>query len=314
MKSDIQVASEKVVKLRSELQYAQYQQKLSSESGKDGLRPGGRRAEVERAGRSRQRRHQGGTGRGTAFATQVPIRGRRREHGGRIDAGRARPGALLSRQHADRRAGGRLHHESAGPAGHGGRRRSLRRDRVVHLRRQSLSAGQLLPGKPEVREAGAAGGGGSGSVPRPDLARQGRGDLAGKRRGTDAAERHVAELQLRAGRDPARPVRRGDHHGRPRPVQIPDRHAGTRGDLHQCRQPLQSCCARSRSAPTHGTTSSIPSPASARSGTRRCVGAGRGLRARAAAAAQRSAGAGAAEGNDDPAGMEGRCDGRRRGR
>jgi len=39
MKSDIQVASQKVVKLRSELQYAQYQQKLSSDLAKTGSGP-----------------------------------------------------------------------------------------------------------------------------------------------------------------------------------------------------------------------------------------------------------------------------------
>ncbi len=39
MKADIQVASEKVVKLKSELEYAQYQEKLSSELAKAGAGP-----------------------------------------------------------------------------------------------------------------------------------------------------------------------------------------------------------------------------------------------------------------------------------
>ena len=92
-------------------------------SGEAGRRPGGGRAEVDRAGRRRRGRHQGSAGRGGTRATALHVGHRRREHDGRRDPGRARPGALLPRQHADGGAGGRLHHQPAGAPGNGGRRR-----------------------------------------------------------------------------------------------------------------------------------------------------------------------------------------------
>ena len=75
----------------------------------------------------------------------------------------------------------------------------FRRDRLVRRRRGSLRACHVLPGEPEVREAGAAGGTGDRPVSRADLPRHGAGDLAGERRGAVAAERHDARLE--AGRD-----------------------------------------------------------------------------------------------------------------
>ena len=109
-----QVTTEKIVKLKSELEYAQVPAEALRRPGQGGRRSGRGRAEVERAGRRRQRCDQGGAGRGAALAAQLPIRDRRREHDGGRDPGRARPGALLPRQHADGRARGRLHHEPAG--------------------------------------------------------------------------------------------------------------------------------------------------------------------------------------------------------
>ena len=121
MKSDIQVASEKVVKLKSELQYAQYQQKLSTDLAKTGSGPEEDAQKWSAQVAADNAAIKEAQAEEAALAAQVPIRDRRREHGGGRDSSRARPGAFLSRQHADRGAGGRLHHESAGPAGHGGR-------------------------------------------------------------------------------------------------------------------------------------------------------------------------------------------------
>ncbi len=47
--------------------------------------------------------------------------------------------------------------------------------------------------------------------PGSDRRGQSPGDLAGKRCRSDVAERDIAKLQLHAGGDPARPVRRGNH-------------------------------------------------------------------------------------------------------
>ncbi len=69
--------------------------------------------------------------------------------------GRTRSRTLLSRQHADGGARGRLHRQPAGPTRHGRGRRALRRDRVVHLRCRPLPARELFPGEPQVREARA---------------------------------------------------------------------------------------------------------------------------------------------------------------
>jgi hypothetical protein len=82
-------------------------------------------------------------------------------------------------------------------------------------------AGQLLPGKPEVCKAGSTRRSGARPVSRSDLARQGAGDLARKRGGTDAAERDIAELPLRVDRDSAGTVCGVDHAGRSRPDQVP---------------------------------------------------------------------------------------------
>ena len=54
--------------------------------------------------------------------------------------------------------------------------------------------------------------------PGPDMARQGRGDLARERLGSVAAERYLAGLQVRFNQHPTGAVRRGDHPGWPGPV------------------------------------------------------------------------------------------------
>src|SRR5262249_4031096 len=64
-------------------------------------------------------------------------------------------------------------------------------------------------------------------------------DLAGEWRRADAAERDTAQLPVRAEGSSAGTVRRGDHAGRPRAAQVSDRHAGSRGDLHQSPQRLR---------------------------------------------------------------------------
>ena len=53
LKADIQVTAEKIVKLKSQLEYAKYQQKLSQAACTEGRRSGRGRAEVGRPGRRR---------------------------------------------------------------------------------------------------------------------------------------------------------------------------------------------------------------------------------------------------------------------
>ncbi len=134
MKADIQVTSEKIVKLKSELEYARYQQKLSGDLAKAGAGPeedaqkwsaqvAADNAAIKEAQAEEQR---------SRLKYQSEIDG--------VNTAVAATQAELDQalfyldNTRDGRARGRLHHEPAGPTGHGCRRRSLRRHRVVHLR------------------------------------------------------------------------------------------------------------------------------------------------------------------------------------
>ena len=119
MKADVQVNVQKVVKLKAELEYAKYQSKLSADLAKRGAGPeedaqkwaaqvAAYTASIKEAQAEEVR------------TASLQLRHQRREHGRGGNPGRAGSGALLSRQHADGRARGRLHHQLAGAPRHGG--------------------------------------------------------------------------------------------------------------------------------------------------------------------------------------------------
>ena len=105
----------------------------------------------------------------------------------------------------------------------------------------------------------------------------------------DAAERDAARFQRRASRGPAGTVRGGDQLDDRRSVQVSDRHPGPRRDLHESAQRLRHPSQDRASAPTHGSTGCTRSPVDAGRLARRTGGrrGGGGLRAEDAAAARR---------------------------
>ena len=211
MKADIQVASEKVVKLKSELQYAQYQQKLSSDLAKTGAGPeedaqkwsaqvAADNAAIKEAQAEEQRsrlKYQSEIGgvNTTVASTQAELDQARfyldntlivAPEDGYIMNLQVRPGMVAGDVRfgaiasficdANRYLLANYFQENL---------KYVKPGQPVEVA-LDLYPGQIWPGKVV-------------------------GDLAGERRGTDVAERHVAKLQLRAGRNPAGPVRRGDH-------------------------------------------------------------------------------------------------------
>jgi hypothetical protein len=224
MKADIQVTAEKIVKLRSELEYARYQEKLSRIS--PSAAPDRKR--MRKSGARRSRRQRGDQGsqaeeQRSRLKYQSEIGGVNTLGG--LDPGRARPGAVLSRQHADGRARGRLHHEPAGAAGMvaGDIRFGAIASFICDDNRYLLA--NFFQENLKYVKPGNSWKSRSTCIPA-DLARQGAGDLAGKRRGQMLPSGTLPNFHYVSDRGSAGTVRGGDHAGRSGSDQVPDRHAG----------------------------------------------------------------------------------------
>ena len=95
MKTDIEVARQKVNKNKAHLEFARYQQTLSANLAKQGAGPEEDAQKWAAQVAADERRHQGSAGRRTTRHPELHLRDQRRQYDRRRRPGRTRPGALL---------------------------------------------------------------------------------------------------------------------------------------------------------------------------------------------------------------------------